>query len=1182
MKAGYAEKKIKEFESVLCDRICVWLQERLPRITDNWWKELVVQKLSQEDMSGTNDIGLASLNLADLLNVIDKNWFVIWSVDCLSSKYRQTIWDMLTVQNAWEHILPRQITKDKIICDIKIINELLQLFDGGEDELKALEEFILEVEADDSLPYIESGADITHSNTIESHSTIKIGSIVCPVNNESARGVVQSITGNRYTVVINSEKRTYFLEQIKLVDLEQTYRKISLKRLLSSLTAHQIRNPGQNNLYSLNTARIDFVPYQFRPALKIVKSDRPCILIADDVGVGKTIEAGLVLKELEARTEMKSVLVICPRALLVEHKWKEELKRFDEDFIELDGNLFHQCIADMDTDGEWPDRCSKAILSYSLLTKRALYGDEKPSGTVGLCDLEEKPQFDLVIVDEAHHIRNSSTLAYKGVEALCENAGAVVFLSATPLQNSNKDLYTLLNLLRPDIIYDQDTFNMMAEPNKYINTLLLVVREQKEGWRNEAKKLLSIILRTRYGLNVMQNDFRLPRIYNMIEQEKISREDKIAILSEIEGLHTFSNIISRTRRRDIENFCVRRTETVKVKFTIEQRTLYEAIIDFEDQVLRKLHGTYNTRFMMCTIMRQAASCLYGLIPFLDDFIKKRTDAIIQDGELYELDCEISDIEVESIVNLSNTITGFIRKLPQEDPKFDKILEIIENKNCEENNKIIVFSSFKHTLNYLNRRLQMHNVRVGQITGNIKDEERREISKRFHLEKCDKDAIDVLLFTEVGCEGLDYQFCDTMINYDLPWNPMRIEQRIGRIDRRGQKSDFVQIHNIITEGTIDAAIYDRCLFKIGVFQASIGDCAEILGEITDQIMQIMFDSALTEDERMMKLEKITDNDIMRAQELRRLEDEEKTLFGFDLKNYISDGELQAAENQWISPERISNLVNLYLDDLLGEGEYVKGHSAMRNMRIGTNQRAVLLAELKKMPNNNNVASKMWRKYLKSSCTSIPVTYNSESAKGNWSAMFLTQMHPLVQQAAIYESNNFMYEIGVEVSDRNLSSGEYQFLIYSWAYAGIQSDVRLVAISENEYVQSNIFNMIQYAADYDFDESVYNARWDDLEQAHYEKWVKERIAYRELAASDCKFRIDQLMLQLNVRKTIIENKIKNDKDERIIRMHSGQLNKLNNEIADIQKKFSDIAARADIHTELLVKGVLHVSGLLCHSR
>ena len=133
-------------------------------------------------------------------------------------------------------------------------------------------------------------------------------------------------------------------------------------------------------------------------------------------------------------------------------------------------------------------------------------------------------------------------------------------------------------------------------------------------------------------------------------------------------------------------------------------------------------------------------------------------------------------------------------------------------------------------------------------------------QRFLLDRDDKNAIDVLLFSEVGCEGLDYQFCDTMINYDLPWNPMRIEQRIGRIDRRGQKSDTVKIYNMIIEDTIDAAIYDRCLSKIGVFEASIGDCSEILGDISEQISKIMFDSGLTEEERILKIEKMADNEM----------------------------------------------------------------------------------------------------------------------------------------------------------------------------------------------------------------------------------------------------------------------------------------------------------------------------------
>ena len=222
-----------------------------------------------------------------------------------------------------------------------------------------------------------------------------------------------------------------------------------------------------------------------------------------------------------------------------------------------------------------------------------------------------------------------------------------------------------------------------------------------------------------------------------------------------------------------------------------------------------------------------------------------------------------------------------------------MLEVIEEKQTQENNRVIIFSSFRNTLAYLRKRLQAQGIRVGQVDGSVPDEERFKLRKRFLKDRSEGDAIDVLLFSEVGCEGLDYQFCDTMINYDLPWNPMRIEQRIGRIDRRGQKSDTVKIYNMITDGTIDAVIYDRCLSKIGVFESSIGDCSEILGDISDQIFKIMFDPELTDKERQMKIEKMADNEVMKVQELHRLEQEEKALYGFDLSRYMMDKDVQDA-------------------------------------------------------------------------------------------------------------------------------------------------------------------------------------------------------------------------------------------------------------------------------------------------
>ena len=142
-----------------------------------------------------------------------------------------------------------------------------------------------------------------------------------------------------------------------------------------------------------------------------------------------------------------------------------------------------------------------------------------------------------------------------------------------------------------------------------------------------------------------------------------------------------------------------------------------------------------------------------------------------------------------------------------------MLDIIAEKQAEENNKIIIFSTFRHTLYYIKDKLKAHGYRVEQIDGSVKDDLRCTIRNRFELPREDANAFDILLFTEVGSEGLDYQFCNMMINYDLPWNPMRIEQRIGRIDRRGQSSEFVNIYNLITSDTVDADIYNRCLLRI---------------------------------------------------------------------------------------------------------------------------------------------------------------------------------------------------------------------------------------------------------------------------------------------------------------------------------------------------------------------------------
>lgn len=704
-----------------------------------------------------------------------------------------------------------------------------------------------------------------------------------------------------------------------------------------------------------------------------------------------------------------------------------------------------------------------------------------------------------------------------------------------------------------------------------------IIRNQEEGWQEAGKEEISHILNTTWGRSVIQHNPDFGQIYDFLEKESVTRDEKVEMISKVEALHSFHAIINRTRRKDIEDFCIRRNLTVKVPYTSVQRNLYDALMEFEATSLGMLHGSQSVRFMMCTIMRQAASCIYGLQPFMKDIIARRMAQIQNDGELYEYDVELNSGEENALFELQDEIAMLTEKLPEEDPKFEKMYEIICEKQKEDNNRVIIFSSFRHTLAYVRRKLEKRGIRVAQVDGSVPDAERYALRQRFMVSRDTEDAIDVLLFSEVGCEGLDYQFCDTMINYDLPWNPMRIEQRIGRIDRRGQKSDTVRIYNMITKDTIDATIYDRCLNKIGVFESSIGDCSEILGDISDQILKIMFDPTLTEEERNLKIEQMADNEVMKVQEMHRLEQDEKSLYGFDLSNYIQNKDVQDAENMWISPQSIQEMVEIFLTDLLGEGEYIRGKGELKNLRLASDKRSQMLANLStvRIANSNN-ASKLWNAYLKSNKPTLPITFDSVCAKDNRQAAFLTQMHPLVIQAAAYESNELPCEVGVSISTDELPAGDYEFLIYVWKYVGLRPDIRLVAVSENPIVQKNILSYIQYSSEYEYDDAGHETVWDAMDRLHYGKWQAEKAVYTEDVRNECEYRLERLRHSFNQREAIFRNMIKNAEDERIIRMRQSQLDKLTADFEAQQRKIDETVKRVDIHTNLQVKGILHVEG------
>ena len=1180
--------KMHEYLHAATKELCAWLGKMLPRVSKDWWQVCVMDNLSFTQKQYAEENGyskLEDLDLAAMLRVADKSWYDMRAFAYLPTRDRQCVRDMMKVRNNWAHLAGAIADKDIVLRDLDTILAFFENVMVTNKYTQGINDFKSAVgNTDFSAVFEEEPVTVKQPEPVAAAGDIQERDRVFLTGDPDTKGMVFSVTDvggtKKYEVFVDGEIKTFYDGQVQKIDAAPAYSWIDLSTLQSNLTAYEINNPSAGNLYSLNAARIVFVPYQFRPALKLIKSDEPRILIADSVGVGKTIEAGLIIKELEARNELDNILIICPKPLVAERKWELEMRRFDEDFIPLDGAILRQAISDTHRDEEWPVRYNKAIIPYSILDGRVYEGEEHRIGRqYGLLDLDPAPHFDLVIIDEAHHIRNGSldkdkAYAYKCVRYFCEHADAVVMLTATPLQTSDDDLFTLMNLLRPDVIMDKDVFRMMSRPNEFIYRCSHAIRGAGEGWRETAIAELTNIKSTQWGENVVAKNPLYVDILERLAQPDISREARVKLVSDVESLHSFNTMLNRTRRKDIQDFCIRRSYTVETSFTPQQYDLHNELLKFEFDALAKLHNVRSIPFMMSTIRRQAASCIFGLAPHIRDLITRRFDQMVEDPDVdldeYDLDAKATS----TLMSLAQHVLNLADMLPEEDPKLESILKIIDEKQKQDNNKIILFSSFRHTLSYLERKLRALNYRVAQINGSIKDDDRRALRERFELDKSDPDALDILLFTEVGSEGLDYQFCDTMINYDLPWNPMRIEQRIGRIDRRGQKSEAVNIYNIITADTVDADIYSRCLMRIGIFERSIGECEEVLGAIGAQIEQIAVSTVLTDEERRIKLEQMADNEVRRMQELSKLEDEERALFGFDLSNYTAAKEIKDAESPWISPLNIHRLVERYLKDRLGEGQYIIGASELKLIRLSKEARMMLLEDFRKLSNIKSALKRRWENYLKGSEPMHKLTFTSETASKERKAFFITPVHPLVKQAARYYATSNVSYIHLKYYSDEIPEGTYPFSIYAWSYVGLNPMFRIVPVCGSDLIAAELTDILQEAETSPIHSTVDKGMWAGLEGRHIALWQREKESYLASIQSTANYKLESISSNYRNRKRTLEQKIRDAFEEKIRRMYQSELNTATEKYRVKVAEINDRASRADIHTALIANGIIEI--------
>jgi hypothetical protein len=1188
--------------------VAVFLAAKLPELSPDWWQKLVLDRLSFQQQRVAEERRFTSLqqfDFAALLRVLDQNWHDLGGVISQAREARSWVKELQTVRNKWAHLSAEALSPSEIYRDADTLSRLLTVIGAPAESLTSVEAVKgnalvsmaglasnhsadnagLQSTASSTPPSIGATAPPATAKPLPVGHLFKVGDLVSLRSDMATMfPVIEVIAGGaecRYRVFHNNSRITYYESQLQAVQAAVDERQpLSVSELHAHLTSLKILSPSTASLFSLRSGRVQFVPYQYRPVLKLIRADRPRLLIADEVGVGKTIEAGLIIKELRARMDISSVLVICSKTLVAERKWFNEMKRFDEHFIALDGPLLRHCLQETHLDGEWPEQYAKVLLPFSLFDSDLIFGrgGNRKKKDRGLLSLDPPAKFDLVIIDEAHHIRNSETMLHQGVRYFCDNAQAVVMLTATPVQLGSYDLFTLLNVLRPDLIIDPPSFAQMAEPNRHINAAVRHCRLAQPGWQREACACLDQVAQTEWGRLFLREAPAFQSAYDLFQGDALGDSERVGIIRAIEELYTFSHLINRTRRRDIGEFTTRKPETVSIAFTPKQQELHDGLLGVIARILTICHELRNVNFLMTTIRRQAASCLYGLAPLLADILGGKLSDL-QALALGENDEELDFGFIDEIREEISRLLEQARVLDPYDPKAAGFVQVLRDKSAMVKNKVLVFSTFRHTLAYLEEQAGRTGLRVGLVHGDVAHEERADLRRRFALPKEDGEAIDVLLSSEVGCEGLDFQFCDMLINYDLPWNPMRIEQRIGRIDRYGQQSETVAIVNFITPGTVDADIYERCLMRIGVFQHAVGGSEEILGSITQQLHDVAESFSLSAEERADRLRQLADNDIRLVREEQELEEKQAELFGLNIPGRFWREDIEAAESFWLSPTAMQTAVTTYLEALLGSGiEHLLGEKPLKTLRLGQEARNLLLEDYKRLPRSVEPVYREWEKWLKSSHFTLPVTFDQETAAENPQAVHFSVFHPLLRQAAHFLEIAEPKYFAMEVRQADLSPGEHHFAVYRWTKHGVKVDELLVAVTDNPQLEDAIFDLLQKAEVTGLSSLPTPAECDALDGRHHRKWSEAQANHIAENRQLVEYRIQSLNVSHRARCKAIEDQLARATNDKIRLMKEGELARAK---ADFDRRMAELqqaASGGDIRaTPVLFGTIMFVEGV-----
>lgn len=589
-------------------------------------------------------------------------------------------------------------------------------------------------------------------------------------------------------------------------------------RFGATLTRAKLQGKFANTLFSFRATRTTFRPYQFKPVLKLLQTGTARLLIADEVGLGKTIEAGLIWTELEARQEADRVLIVCPSSLL--NKWREEMMdRFEFDVTELDSNNLKSFL-ERHQQNRLPRRHAYICSLERLRT------------WTGLHDLKDvPPTFDLVIVDEAHSMRNSDTKSYELGAEIAEWADNLVFLTATPINLRQEDLLNLLELLAPEDYSDLADLQSRLAPNRVINSV--TARLGQKGVRgSQLIAELEELKRSRRGLVIRDRpDFTL--LTDLLTKDHLEPRDIVDAKRYLADLNTLSTVITRTKKVEVDDRKAKRTEDrQQIAWTPEEEAFYEEYLQWCKDRAEDLNS--NLYFAMQMPLRLASACL-----------PMARKAVLDPEGFGNLTDEDGEAPAGRLAPHAALVRAAHDLPTNVDTKYDALFSVLSTLHGQ-GRRALLFTHSRPTLAYLEGRLGRH-FRVAVMHGGVTREKRRQIMADFR-----GGSYDFVLANRVASEGLDFEFCSAVVNYDLPWNPMEIEQRIGRIDRIGQVEESILVVNFVNERTIDERILTRLLDRIDIFESSIGALEPIIAATAPALLKTGFDFTLTEAQREQKL------------------------------------------------------------------------------------------------------------------------------------------------------------------------------------------------------------------------------------------------------------------------------------------------------------------------------------------